>query len=593
VAEDRLTILVLAKDLATRVLRGVTGTLQKVGISARGLATAFAAVAATATGIAFVGRKLFELGAAVGETRSKFETTFGAARETVNAFLSDFATMAGITRRQAQELTATTGAMALGMGQTADQAAQTAIQVARLGGDIASFNNLAGGTAEGLEIINSGLTGEFERLKRVGIVIKAAEVDKRALTDTGKKLVKQLTEEDRIQARLALITERAGVAVGDLARTSDSAANKARQLRARWQDIIDDFSAQLLPTLTTILTILENITPAAAAAAKTMSELANVGFLAFGGENAAFAGQRESIERATPQSLPILRRGLQSNRERLLAQQQALQGRERTQQDLEFGDTDRELRDLQEELDAVTRLLDLADTRLAQFNRSVAETAAAAAPGAAPSAGGTVLPGSRTRLGHGFSPTPAGLLIGQGALDLRLPDWDKVTEATRDVAKEMEDQAKTSAELGRIKRLEQRATAQLVQSLAGAATALIGIIRGTQGGGFFGVLGSLASIAGGVIGAVNPLAGAALLAGGGLVSALSSPGRDGGDVGVRVVNPRDIGQAIADIQGPLRVTNQLVAPQTGEVIREIEFELGRRTRLGKSAPVPFGTSFGG
>ena len=47
------------------------------------------------------------------------------------------------------------------------------------------------------------------------------------MIDTGKKLAKQLTQEDKVMATLALITEKAGVQIGDLERINNSAANQA------------------------------------------------------------------------------------------------------------------------------------------------------------------------------------------------------------------------------------------------------------------------------------------------------------------------------------------------------------------------------
>jgi hypothetical protein len=54
-----------------------------------------------------------------------------------------------------------------------------------------------------------------------------------------------------------------------------------------------------------------------------------------------------------------------------------------------------------------------------------------------------------------------------------------------------------------------------------AAVGLGQIIR--QGGGAGGIFGGLLSLAGGIVGAVHPLAGAAMMAGGSLISGLSAP----------------------------------------------------------------------
>jgi hypothetical protein len=208
-----------------------------------------AAIAGAATSAIILGNKIFDIGSSVLETRSKFETVFGAATASVDQFIAEFGQLAGLSKSQAEAVLSTTGAIVQGFGFAGQASADMSEQIARLGGDLASFNNLAGGTAEGIDIINRTLTGEFERAKSVGVVIRALEVDQRALANTGKETAKALTEQERVTARLQLFTERAGVAVGDLARTQDSAANRARQLGARIQSIKETLSVAFLPVI--------------------------------------------------------------------------------------------------------------------------------------------------------------------------------------------------------------------------------------------------------------------------------------------------------------------------------------------------------
>ena len=51
---------------------------------------------AGASGFALVAKKAFDLGSAVAETQSKFTTVFGESSESVQGFVDDFATMAGV-----------------------------------------------------------------------------------------------------------------------------------------------------------------------------------------------------------------------------------------------------------------------------------------------------------------------------------------------------------------------------------------------------------------------------------------------------------------------------------------------------------------
>jgi hypothetical protein len=217
------------------------------------------ALLAGAAGAAYAAKRLFDLGAAVEETASKFRTVLGPEAAQAQDFLDGFATTAGLTAREGQELVATTAAMAEGMGLSGRNARVFAQDVVRLAGDLSSFNNIP--IQETSLAIQAAVTGEREQLKRLGIVIRETDVQKRALANTGKELAKALTDEEKATATLQLITERAGDAVGDLARTQDSAANKARQLRGEFGTIAEGLSQELLPAFADFLTYVQDSMP--------------------------------------------------------------------------------------------------------------------------------------------------------------------------------------------------------------------------------------------------------------------------------------------------------------------------------------------
>lgn len=153
------------------------------------------------------------------------------------------------------------------------------------------------------------------------------------------------------------------------------------------------------------------------------------------------------------------------------------------------------------------------------------------------------------------------------------------SESMKEFAKRIERTTKATEELARAKEMEQLATAHMIQSLASAASALLGIIRGTQGGGFFGALGAGLSIAGGVAatlatgGAASPLLAAALTAGGGLLGALATPGR--GPIPVR---DDRVAQLLRDEQRrPVRQTI-IILDQFGRSVDQLREEIDSREK---------------
>ena len=255
----------MALTLANLIIkvRADTGTLatdlKKIGTTAGRTAKKIGSMESPLTsflvagaGLAIVGKQIFELGANVEETGSKFRTVFGESTKSVEGFIDRFATVAGLSREQAQAILATTGSIVQGMGLAQEASAQYATQVVQLAGDLASFNNIP--ITETALAIQAAITGEREQLKRLGIVILETDVQKRALLDTGKSLAKSLTQEEKATATLALITARAGVAIGDLERTKFSAANQARALGAEILNIKETLASSLLPVMSFVLT---------------------------------------------------------------------------------------------------------------------------------------------------------------------------------------------------------------------------------------------------------------------------------------------------------------------------------------------------
>lgn len=229
---------------------GVSGKTSKATDSTVNWGNALKLLAgATALGLA--ANKVFDLGSAVEETASKFSTVFGPAQKDVQGFIDDFASMAGLTTQNAQAILATTGSIVQGMGFSREASAGLAKEVVKLAADFSSFNNLP--IEQTSRAVQSALTGEREQLKSLGIVLSEADVQTRALALSGKTAAESLTQQEKATATMALITERAGVAVGDLERTQDSSANTARRVFAEIMNLRDGLAVALMPAINVVV----------------------------------------------------------------------------------------------------------------------------------------------------------------------------------------------------------------------------------------------------------------------------------------------------------------------------------------------------
>jgi hypothetical protein len=230
---DRRAANRMEKD-ATRSLSTIDKGLGKVRTAALRVGAAIASAFAFQALVRF-GKELFKLGLAVEETANKFNTTFGESADLLDAFLVDFTQVAGLTKTEGREMAATAGAIAQGLGFAVDASSEFSARILQLAGDLASFNNVP--IEETFNALRSGLTGETEPLKRFGIVLRQDEVNMRALMATGKRLASELTQQELAAARLTLVYEKAGVALGDLERTQGSTANRLRQFTAAWREL--------------------------------------------------------------------------------------------------------------------------------------------------------------------------------------------------------------------------------------------------------------------------------------------------------------------------------------------------------------------
>ena len=189
------------------------------------------------------------------EAGAAFDTTFGTAAARATLFLEDFANKAGLTVGEAQQLQATLGAVAQGIGFTQEASADLSIELTKIAADVASFSNVSAGAEPVLQAFRSALVGEREALKTYGIAITEADVQTKAFEQTGKDSADSLNRQEKALATLALIQEKAAVQIGDLDRTTASFANQSRALNAELRQLNEEIGQELIPVATELLPI--------------------------------------------------------------------------------------------------------------------------------------------------------------------------------------------------------------------------------------------------------------------------------------------------------------------------------------------------
>ena len=235
------------------------------GDAADSLTDKFSRLVKTIAGIAIVKKAIDVIkdfgGAAMGaaataeETQSKFETVFGGSAAASQIWINKFSSAAKRSKNEIKGFMADAQAMMLGLGMTGDAAASMSQQVTSLSYDLASFHNIQ--DADAFAKIRSGLMGETEGLKSLGIVMNEAAIQ-RAMLDAGyqgnesslRKQFAALAEGEKAQLRFNVISSQSAAALGDVTRTADSYTNSLKGVQGVWQDFLANAGAKFTPVLT-------------------------------------------------------------------------------------------------------------------------------------------------------------------------------------------------------------------------------------------------------------------------------------------------------------------------------------------------------
>jgi len=179
------------------------------------------------------------------ESSSKAGVVFADSFGQVAEFAAEAAVNVGLSEQAAFEATATFGNLFTAQGLAAEAAADMSTSVVSLSADLASFNNLE--VDETLDKIRSGLVGEIEPLRQLGVSFNAAQVEAKALELGLASANGEIDDGAKIQARYSLILEQTSAAQGDFARTSDGLANQQRILSAELGNAAAQLGQILLP----------------------------------------------------------------------------------------------------------------------------------------------------------------------------------------------------------------------------------------------------------------------------------------------------------------------------------------------------------
>ena len=193
----------------------------------------------------------------LAEVQNVVDVTFGSATEAINSWSKECLAAYGMNEVSAKRYAGTIGAMLKSSGLAGDAIVDMSKDMVGLAGDMASFYNLDLETA--FEKIRSGISGETEPLKQLGINMSVTNLEAYALSQGIKTSYNEMSQAEQVMLRYNYLMSATADAQGDFARTQDSYANQTRLLSESWLEFTGIMAEQLLPVLTTIVSWLNNI----------------------------------------------------------------------------------------------------------------------------------------------------------------------------------------------------------------------------------------------------------------------------------------------------------------------------------------------
>lgn len=169
------------------------------------------------------------------EVQNVVDVTFGQGASQIESWAKTAGSQFGLTETQAKRFTSTLGAMMKSSGLAGSEIVGMSTDLAGLAADMASFYNLDFDTA--FQKIRSGISGETEPLKQLGINMSVANLNAFALQQGLSKTFDQMNQGEQVMLRYQYLMSATADAQGDFSRTSDGYANSVRKLETNLEQL--------------------------------------------------------------------------------------------------------------------------------------------------------------------------------------------------------------------------------------------------------------------------------------------------------------------------------------------------------------------
>lgn len=271
-------------------MRSIAGSL------AVGRVALVALGAAAVAAFAIVSKNAIKAAMDVVESESLFTVSMGSMGAAARAWSEDLQASLGLNAYEIRRSVGVFYNMTTSMGLARKEAYKLSTELTELAYDMASFYNMP--VEEMLIKLQSGITGETEPLKRIGILVLDNVIKQYAYAEGIANVGDELTEQQKVMARYIAIMAQTRNAQGDLARTIMSPTNQLRILKMQLQLASINLGNAFMPIVTIVLPILTNFAKSLVRVTNTFAQFMRA---LFGSNNAQTQNAQSAADAAAAQ----------------------------------------------------------------------------------------------------------------------------------------------------------------------------------------------------------------------------------------------------------------------------------------------------
>lgn len=263
-------------DIAKVSIKPLTGDLFEARKQASGLSDTLGQIKSillmyvSVRGLLRIGKQMLELSSDVIEVQNVVDTVFKDMSGVIDEFAEKTSASFGLSELSAKKYASTFGAVAQATKMSTDNITKLAVNMTKLTADVASFYNLD--HDEVFQKIQSGLTGQVQPLRAVGVSVTKANLEAFRLAQGIEKSYSAMNEAERVALRYNFILDSLRVAQGDFTKTSGSWANQVRILTLQIQQLGAVLGGFLQKVLYPVVIAMNNFLALALTAGRSLAK---------------------------------------------------------------------------------------------------------------------------------------------------------------------------------------------------------------------------------------------------------------------------------------------------------------------------------